>query len=59
MEDDKHVTITEIAKELKLDLKVARARLRRAGKDVPKTASAESWSWAKSQVPAVKALLKA
>jgi hypothetical protein len=46
MEDDKHVTITEIAKELKLDLKVARARLRRAGKDVPKTASAESWSWA-------------
>jgi hypothetical protein len=57
-EDDNVVTITDIAKQLKISPKVARARLRKL-KDVPATIDRASWSWRKgAQVERVKALLK-
>jgi hypothetical protein len=48
------VTIAQIAKQMKLDPKVARSRLRRAGKDVPKTITAGRWSWSKDKATIVK-----
>ncbi len=54
---DDQVTIAEIAKQLKLDPKVARARLRKL-KNVPATIDQARWSWRQAQVDRVKALLK-
>jgi hypothetical protein len=56
-ETDNVVTITDIAKQLKISPKVARARLRKL-KDVPATIDKATWSWRKAQVDRVKALLK-
>jgi hypothetical protein len=55
---DDTVTITHIAKQLKIDPKAARARLRRA-KGVPKTITDARWSWSKDKAAIVKRLLKA
>lgn len=52
------VTVTDIAKQLRIDPKLARAKLRRL-KGVPKTVTPARWAWSKAKVATVKRMLKA
>jgi hypothetical protein len=51
------VTITQIAKSLRIDPKTARARLRRLKRGVPKTVTDTRWAWSKDKAATVKRLL--
>jgi hypothetical protein len=52
------VSLVEIAKELDMDDKVARAKLRRMGDVVPTSGGEHRWVFAAKDVPTVKGLLQ-